>query len=257
MGASDDDRAHLGPTIVDTDAETSRTPKVSGRWSLTGYDLGDLLGRGGMGEVLVAHDQRIDREVAIKRMREDQPSAIAVTRFLREARIQARLDHPAIVPVHELGYDANQRPYFTMKRVTGVTLGDRITARGPIQPMLRALTEVCFAIDLAHSKGIIHRDLKPSNIMLGDYNEVYVLDWGVARVLHTSARRWSTSKPISTPAIPRPARCSARPATWGRNRCAATMSRRRAMSMRSARSCSKCSPASLCTRPGSARSRAR
>jgi serine/threonine-protein kinase len=157
-----------------------------------GYQLGELIGRGGMGEVVVAHDQRIGREVAVKRIRSRTPTHDAVTRFLREARIQARLDHPAIVPVYELGTDGDGRPYFTMKRLAGTTLAKRISDRVKVQPMLRAFVDVCLAIQLAHSRGVVHRDLKPSNIMLGDYGEVYVLDWGVARVL-TDRKR--TTKP--------------------------------------------------------------
>ncbi len=153
-----------------------------------GYQLGELIGRGGMGEVVAAHDQRIGREVAVKRIRSHDPSHDVVTRFLREARIQARLDHPAIVPVYELGTDAGGRPYFTMKRLAGETLGKRLTRNGQVQPLLRAFIDVCLAMQLAHSRGVVHRDLKPSNIMLGDYGEVYVLDWGVARVL-TDRRR--------------------------------------------------------------------
>ena len=153
-----------------------------------GYQLGALIGKGGMGEVLVAQDQRIGREVAVKRIRSREPSSDAVSRFLREARIQARLDHPAIVPVYELGSDAEGRPYFTMKRLAGVTLAKRLTQDGPVQPLLRAFVDVCLAIQLAHSRGVVHRDLKPSNIMLGDYGEVYVLDWGVARVITDTKR---------------------------------------------------------------------
>jgi len=153
-----------------------------------GYQIGELIGRGGMGEVVAAQDQRIGREVAVKRIRMKSPSADAVTRFLREARIQARLDHPAIVPVYEMGTDENGLPYFTMKRLAGETLAKRLGARAPIQPMLRAFVDVCLAVQLAHSRGVIHRDLKPSNIMLGDYGEVYVLDWGVARVVTDRSR---------------------------------------------------------------------
>jgi len=130
-----------------------------------------------------AHDQRIGRDVAIKRMRDASNEPHAVARFLREARIQARLDHPAIVPVYELGVDEAGRPFFTMKRIGGTTLHDHLGKPGPIQPALRAFVDVCMAVGQAHQAGIVHRDLKPANIMLGDYNEVYVLDWGVARVL--------------------------------------------------------------------------
>jgi eukaryotic-like serine/threonine-protein kinase len=148
-----------------------------------GYTLGALLGKGGMGEVLLAQDIRVGREVAYKRMRETHASTDALGRFLREARIQARLDHPAIVPVYEMGKDVEGRPYFTMKRLAGKTLAERLAQPDePRQPLLRAFAEVCLAVELAHSKSVVHRDLKPQNVMLGDFGEVYVLDWGVARV---------------------------------------------------------------------------
>jgi serine/threonine-protein kinase len=148
-----------------------------------GYQLGATIGSGGMGEVVAAIDQRIGRDVAIKRMRSPHPSEEATARFLREARIQARLDHPAIVPVYELGTDEAGRPYFTMKRLAGRTLAQQLAEGEAQRRLLRAFVDVCLAVELAHAKGVVHRDLKPSNIMLGDYGEVYVLDWGVARVL--------------------------------------------------------------------------
>ncbi len=151
---------------------------------LSAYVLGEVIGRGGMGEVVKAHDLRIGRDVALKRLNADQPTATEVSRFVREARIQARLDHPAIVPVHELGKDPLGRPYFTMKRLSGQTLRDQLPAEPPTsQRLLRAFAEVCLAVEFAHMRGVVHRDLKPSNIMLGDFGEVYVLDWGLARVL--------------------------------------------------------------------------
>jgi len=148
-----------------------------------GYELREPIGRGGMGEVIAAHDQRIGREVALKRLSTDNPDEQQIARFLREARIQARLEHPAIVPVHELGVDAAGRPYFTMKRLAGKTLGERQAEGLPLQRLLRAFVDVCLAVELAHARGVVHRDLKPSNIMLGDFGEVYVIDWGIARVL--------------------------------------------------------------------------
>jgi tRNA A-37 threonylcarbamoyl transferase component Bud32 len=148
------------------------------------YAFGDVIGKGGMGEVVLAHDRRIGRDVAVKRLRDDRPSEVDVERFLREARIQARLDHPAIVPVHEIGTDMRGRPFFTMKRLSGVTLAQQLAgAAPPRQNVLRAFTDVCLAVEFAHSRGVVHRDLKPSNIMLGEYGEVYVLDWGLARVV--------------------------------------------------------------------------
>ena len=148
-----------------------------------GYELGHAIGRGGMGEVVVAKDLRIGREVAVKRMTAQEPSNEQTVRFLREARIQARLDHPAIVPVHELGIDEKGRLFFTMKRLAGKTLAHHLSDKLPLTRALRALVDVCLAVDFAHKRGVVHRDLKPSNIMLGDFGEVYVIDWGIARVL--------------------------------------------------------------------------
>jgi serine/threonine-protein kinase len=165
---------------------------------LEGYELGETIGRGGMGEVIAAVDLSLGREVALKRMRSAEPSGDAVRRFVREAKVQALLDHPAIVPVHELGEDEAGRPYFTMKRLSGITLHEALATNGPrwseagerrragpVQPLLRAFVDVCFAIQLAHERQIVHRDLKPANIMLGNYGDVYVIDWGVARVAST------------------------------------------------------------------------
>ena len=152
---------------------------------LPGYQLGEVLGRGGMGEVVAAVDQSLGREVALKRMRHGDATGDAARRFVREAKVQALLDHPAIVPVHELGEDADGNPYFTMKRLAGTTLYDALAAGKPVNSLLRPFVDVCFAIQLAHERGIVHRDLKPSNIMLGNYGDVYVIDWGVARVLGT------------------------------------------------------------------------
>jgi serine/threonine-protein kinase len=148
------------------------------------YAFGEILGRGGMGEVVIAHDRRIGRDVALKRLRSGSPSEEDVARFLREARIQARLDHPSIVPVYELARDAAGHPYFTMKRLIGVTLTDMLLSTTPTrQRLLRAFADVCRAVDFAHTRGIVHRDLKPSNILLGEFGDVYVIDWGVARVV--------------------------------------------------------------------------
>jgi serine/threonine-protein kinase len=155
------------------------------------YALGELLGKGGMGEVRLAHDTRVDREVAVKLMRGSARTPEATARFLREARVQGRLDHPAVVPVHDLGVDEAGAPYFAMKRLTGTTLLDVLEAIGedpeararwPRRLLLDRLVDVCLAVEFAHARGVVHRDLKPANIMLGDYGEAYVLDWGIARI---------------------------------------------------------------------------
>lgn len=161
-----------------------------------GCDKNELLGLGGMGEVRLLADRRIGRQVAIKLLRDG-----GAARFLREARVQGQLEHPSIVPVYDVGIDDEGQVYFTMKRVRGTTLrevmkglhaerylgasgGPRETS-DPFTPhkLLSAFAQVCLAVDFAHSRGVVHRDLKPSNIMLGSFGEVYVLDWGVAKLL--------------------------------------------------------------------------
>ncbi|MBL0214670.1 MAG: serine/threonine protein kinase [Myxococcales bacterium] len=174
-------------TANPTDERPSLPPAAIGLTPIAQrYKLGEQLGKGGMGEVLDAIDEQIGREVAIKRMRAEAPSEKQIARFMREARIQGRLEHPAVVPVHELGRDAEGKPYFAMKKLKGTTLAEILkaenTAKYPFQRQLRALADVCLAVELAHTRGFVHRDLKPDNIMLGDFGETYVLDWGVAKV---------------------------------------------------------------------------
>jgi len=157
---------------------------------LTGerYRLGPTIAKGGMGEVVEAEDVQVGRHVAVKRMLAKDPTDRAITRFIREAQIQGRLDHPSIVPVHEIGRDNDGRPYFAMKKLAGTTLAailasDELAAKYSQQKLLRAFADVCLAVELAHTRGVVHRDLKPANIMLGDFGEVYVLDWGVAKIV--------------------------------------------------------------------------
>ncbi len=150
------------------------------------------LGTGGMGEVVLFRDQTIGREVALKVIRDQHPHSDARMRFLREARVQGQLEHPAIVPVYDLGVDPQGNLYFTMKRLRGMTLdevlvqlryGDEeVAERFSRRRLLSLFNSVCLAVDFAHSRGVLHRDLKPGNIMLGDFGEVYVLDWGLAKI---------------------------------------------------------------------------
>lgn len=154
-------------------------------------DLG-VLGVGGMGEVRRYLDRKSNREIAIKRIdvRIDDPRL--KNRFLREARIQAQLDHPTIVPVYDIGLDEHGREYFTMKRVSGVTLqsilfdlrfkADDTSENYSLSRLLAIFLKVCEGVEYAHSRGIIHRDLKPSNVIVGKLGETYVLDWGIAKI---------------------------------------------------------------------------
>ena len=156
------------------------------------YASGALLGKGGMGEVRLFHDRRIGRDVAQKTLRpEISKSRISFERFLREARVQGQLEHPAVVPVYDLAVDPNGAVFFTMKRVRGTPLDEILDAleagltleRFNRRKLLTAFVQICLAVDFAHSRGVLHRDLKPANIMLGDYGEVLVLDWGLAKLI--------------------------------------------------------------------------
>lgn len=158
------------------------------------YTARGVLGRGGMGEVRLCHDAHVGRDIAMKVIREARGSeGDSQGRFLREARVQGQLEHPAIVPVYDINLEKGGGAYFTMKRIRGRTL-EEITAllrsndddalqRYTRRKLLAAFVSVCLAVDFAHSRGVIHRDLKPANVMLGDFGEVYVLDWGLAKTV--------------------------------------------------------------------------
>jgi serine/threonine-protein kinase len=159
------------------------------------YRAGRKLGEGSMGEVIVTRDMRILRDVAMKRLHAEHHALRPDLRdrFLREARVQGQLEHPSVVPVYEIGVDQEGREYFTMKRVRGRTLeqvfrGLRehdpdFTTQYARRRLLTAISRVCLAVAFAHERGVVHRDLKPANIMLGDYGEVHLLDWGIAKVV--------------------------------------------------------------------------
>ena len=160
--------------------DPSRDPAMLG----DRYEVGPVIGAGGMGEIRLARDVHIDRDVAVKLLRKSTRSGRLIARFFREARVQGRLEHPAVVPVHDLGIDADGNPYFVMKRLAGTTLAAMLDSRDyDRRRLLGHLVTICRAIELAHSRGVIHRDLKPANIMLGDFGEAYVLDWGLARIV--------------------------------------------------------------------------
>ena len=159
-----------------------------------------LLGRGGMGEVWLVHDAALGRELAVKMLRGADPEPRALKKFLVEAQVTGQLEHPHIVPVHELGLADGERPYFAMKRIRGRDLegllAEEVARHGPgarptgvpappraLVPWLEIFLKVCDAVAFAHSKRVLHRDLKPANVMVGDYGEVLVCDWGLARQL--------------------------------------------------------------------------
>jgi len=162
--------------------------------ALARYALGGEIARGGMGAIVEAWDRDLARPLAMKvllgRAGEASTAGDAlVQRFVREARITGQLDHPGIVPVHDLGIDDDGRVYFTMRLVRGEDLASVFAAarageRGWSRARaLEVLLKICDTVAYAHSRGVVHRDLKPANVMVGDFGEVTVLDWGLAKVL--------------------------------------------------------------------------
>jgi WD40 repeat protein/tRNA A-37 threonylcarbamoyl transferase component Bud32 len=172
--------------------------------------------RGGLGEVLAAHQEELGRLVALKRIQPERLHEGARKRFLREAAITAGLQHPGIVPIYGLGHD-DQGPFYTMPLVDGQTLQEAIhdfhrdvtfkRGSGPgtlrFRALLQKFTAVCDTVAYAHDQGVIHRDLKPSNIMLGRYGETLVMDWGLAKHFGTadsdSEREMAAPSPSSSP----------------------------------------------------------
>ncbi len=166
------------------------------------------LGRGAMGAVLRAQDSILHRPVAMKVMRDRIGESLTHRlRFLEEAQITGQLEHPNIVPVHELGKDSDGDLYFTMKLVQGQSLGQILKAKREndqvglsLSELLTVLLKVCDGMAFAHSKNVIHRDLKPDNVMVGDYGEVLVMDWGPARIVEASAFSFLSKKSGAAPA---------------------------------------------------------
>lgn len=149
------------------------------------YTLGDVLGEGGMGTVYRARDEVLDREVAVKVARTPSgPGSAALAERLRtEARVLARLEHPGIVPVHDAGLLGDGRVFYVMKLVRGQTLARALDRLPALDRRLGILERIAEAVAFAHQRGVVHRDLKPDNIMVGDFGEVLVMDWGVAKIL--------------------------------------------------------------------------
>ncbi len=144
------------------------------------YRALDQIGRGGMGTVYRAEDAELDREVALKVLKAE--SEMAVERMRREARILARLEHPGIVPIHDVGILDDGRAFYVMKLVRGQRLDRYQAGAHSMTDRLRLFARLCEPIGFAHARGIVHRDLKPENVMVGEFGEVLVLDWGVAKV---------------------------------------------------------------------------
>jgi serine/threonine protein kinase len=146
----------------------------------TRYRIVGELGRGGMSVVYEAEDAELGRRVALKVLATELSSADAAERLREEARVIARLEHPGIVPVHDVGVLPDGRVFYTMKLVRGERLDAWISAERGTTEGLRLFVRICEAVAFAHANGVVHRDLKPENVMAGEFGAVLVMDWGVA-----------------------------------------------------------------------------
>lgn len=149
----------------------------------TRYRLIGQIARGGMGVVYAAEDEILERRVALKVLEVPGSERDLANRLIREARVLALLEHPGIVPVHDVGTLADGRVFYTMKFVQGQRLDEYIASLASIPDRLRVFLRICEAVAFAHARGVLHRDLKPANVMVGSFGEVLVVDWGLAKIL--------------------------------------------------------------------------
>src|SRR5262249_25869954 len=184
-----------GPILKPSSAEMPGPAERPDRYQLFGE-----IARGGMGAILRGRDVDLGRDLAVKVLLEshrDKPEL--VRRFVEEAQIGGQLQHPGVIPVYELGTLADHRPFFTMKLVKGRTLAELLRERSDPaadQPRLLSIFgQVCQTMAYAHARGVIHRDLKPSNVMVGNFGEVQVMDWGLAKVLSGGGTAEGASEP--------------------------------------------------------------
>ena len=167
---SDDKLNHLRTIVGEPD------------FTSTKYTFVKELARGGMGTVYLAEDRELNRLVAIKVLNTPEVTDNLRKRMVREAQIIARLEHPGIVPVHDVGTLPDGRVFYAMKFVRGSRLDEYAAQNYSLRDRLRKFQAACDAVAFAHAHGVIHRDLKPQNIMIGSFGEVLVLDWGVAKI---------------------------------------------------------------------------
>ena len=153
----------------------------------THYRLLERVARGGMGIVYGAEDERLGRRVALKVLDRTDGAGDLERRLIREARVLARLEHPGIVPVHDVGRLADGQVFYAMKFVEGKQLDEHVAVVRSLPERLRLFLRMCDAVAFAHARGVLHRDLKPANIMVGPFGEVLVMDWGLEKILREAA----------------------------------------------------------------------
>jgi len=183
----DGDEPAVAPTIAEAAAGVAK-----GLGTLPGHVVEGFIARGGMGAIYRAKQGTLEREVAVKVMTGEAASPEMAKRFRREALVLGRLAHPNIVPIYDIGTDDEGQLYYTMKLVKGRTLQHILTDLGKgeeeevrrhsLVSLLTIFRKVCDALAFAHSQGVLHRDLKPENVMVGEFGEVMVMDWGLAKI---------------------------------------------------------------------------
>ncbi len=180
--------------------EPTHTPVPPPDGAFAGYDVLSELGRGGMGIVYKAHHIELDRTVALKVIiAGEDASEPEIARFAREAQAAARMTHPNIVPVYDVGH-VGQKHYFTMAFVEGKTLGDFVAAEVPtLNQTVVVMRKVAAAINYAHERGVIHRDLKPGNVMVDELGEPHIMDFGLARGIQEESGLTRTGDVVGTP----------------------------------------------------------
>jgi serine/threonine-protein kinase len=183
----------LADRVLEHVAEVAEEPDLSG----TRYRLVRWLGRGGMGVVYAARDVELEREVALKVSSVADVDGALCDRLRREARILASLEHPGIVPVHDVGVLLDGRVFYVMKLVRGERLDAWATRNADRRAALRLFQRICEAVGFAHAAGVIHRDIKPENIMVGAFGEALVMDFGIAKVLSPSATPARAPAPVT------------------------------------------------------------
>jgi serine/threonine-protein kinase len=198
----------------DADADPSAAPGAPPRLGADGLVLEAELGRGGMGRVFRARDERLGRAVAVKVLRpESAANPDFRARFAREARTLARLEHPGIVAVHDFGTTPDGDGYLVMQLVSGGSIAERLPL--PVADALAIATELCGALTYAHGRGIIHRDIKPENVLIGDDGRARLSDFGIARLVDPAPEDGPLTRPslvLGTPGYMAPeARAGARP----------------------------------------------
>lgn len=189
---------HLSDKALTRLREGAELPDLSG----TRYRLLGQVGRGGMGVVYSAEDEQLQRRVALKVLEAPGSQGELADRLMREARVLARLEHPGIVPVHDVGTLTDGRVFYAMKFVEGQRLDQHIESVSSIPDCLRIFLRICEPVAFAHTHGVLHRDLKPANVMVGPFGEVLVMDWGLAKILATSFDREAATRDTVNPNRP-------------------------------------------------------